>query len=199
MRILAFSDLHRDVEAARRIVEASVEADVIVGAGDFATFGEGASDTLDILRNVKVPTVFVFGNHDRPDELRSLCSDWHAGYMLHGDMVRVGDVAFFGVGGEIPRRNGETWSEAVSEEEAYRLLQDCPKNAVLITHTPPYGCADRQKNGMHEGSQAIHAAVDEKQPILNLCGHIHFSWGASGKIGKSPIHNLGPRINWFEI
>ena len=56
MKILAFSDLHRDVEAACRIVEASVEADVIVGAGDFATGGEGASDTLGVLRAVKFPS-----------------------------------------------------------------------------------------------------------------------------------------------
>ena len=87
----------------------------------------------------------------------------------------------------------------MSEEEAHRLLQNCPKNAVLISHTPPHGCADLQKDGTHEGSRAIRDAIDEKQPILSLCGHIHFSWGASGKIGQSPVYNLGPSINWFEI
>ena len=55
MKILAFSDLHRDVEAARRIVEVSSGADVVVGAGDFATCGEGAKDTLDILQGIRVP------------------------------------------------------------------------------------------------------------------------------------------------
>lgn len=199
MRIVAFSDLHRDVEAALRIVEASKEADVVVGAGDFATFGEGASDTLRVLQAIEAPMVLVFGNHDRPGELRSLCKDFHGAQMLHGDTVRLGGVAFFGVGGEIPRRNAEPWSQAVSEEEARRLLQDCPKHAVLVTHTPPHGCADLQKDGTHEGSRAIHAAIEEKHPILGLCGHIHFSWGASGKIGHSPVHNLGPTINRFEI
>ena len=35
MKILAFSDLHCDLEAAQRIVAASGPADVVVGAGDF--------------------------------------------------------------------------------------------------------------------------------------------------------------------
>ena len=47
MRVLAFSDLHRDQDAARAIVAASVEADVVIGAGDFATRREGLMERLD--------------------------------------------------------------------------------------------------------------------------------------------------------
>lgn len=36
MKILAFSDLHCDEEAANRIVTAALEADLVIGAGDFA-------------------------------------------------------------------------------------------------------------------------------------------------------------------
>lgn len=199
MRILAFSDLHRDIEAAQRIVGASAEADVIVGAGDFATCGEGAIETLEILRGVQAPAVFVFGNHDRPDELQTLCRNWDSGYLLHGNMVELQGFTFFGVGGEIPGRNTALWNAALTEDEAYGILRNCPKNAVLITHTPPYGCADLQRNGTHEGSRAIRAAVDERQPLLNLCGHIHFAWGSFGMLGRTRVHNLGPGINWFEI
>jgi uncharacterized protein len=199
MRILAFSDLHRDVEAARRIVEASARADVVVGAGDFATCGEGAKDTVNILRGIDVPVVFVFGNHDRPDELRTLCRDWDSGYLLHGDMVELQGLAFFGVGGEIPGRNTEPWNAALTEDEAHRILQDCPKDVVLITHTPPYECADVQRDGTHEGSRAVRAMIDDKQPLLSLCGHIHFAWGSFGTLGRTRVHNLGPGVSWFNI
>ena len=37
MRLLAFSDLHRDRSAARRLTRMAAEADVVVAAGDFAT------------------------------------------------------------------------------------------------------------------------------------------------------------------
>jgi predicted phosphodiesterase len=61
MRILAFSDLHRNRDAARDIVVASQDADIVVGAGDFATQGVGLRDTVDLLRAVAVPTVLVAG------------------------------------------------------------------------------------------------------------------------------------------
>jgi Icc-related predicted phosphoesterase len=199
VRILAFSDLHRDTGAAQRIVEASAQADIIIGAGDFATCGEGAMDTLDILRYVRVPAVLVPGNHDNPIELRNLCEPWASSHVLHGDLVEIRAFTFFGLGGEIPCRNSEPWNTALSEDEAEHILRRCPANAVLITHTPPYGCADLQRSGAHEGSRAIRAAIDEKQPLLNLCGHIHFAWGHSATLGTTRVHNLGPEINWFEI
>jgi Icc-related predicted phosphoesterase len=199
MKILAFSDLHRDIEAAQRIVAASAEADVIVGAGDFATRGEGASETLEILRTVQVPMVLVYGNHDRPDELRTFCRNWESGYLLHGDRVELQGVTFFGVGGEIPASNDLPWNAALTEDEASGILRNCPRNVVLITHTPPYGCADRHRDGTHRGSRAIRKAIDEQEPLLNLCGHIHSAWGSSGILGKTRVHNLGPGINWFEV
>ncbi len=71
MRILAFSDLHRQKDTARDIVQASSTADVVIGAGDFATRGLGTSDTLDILREMDTPIIMVAGNHDMMDELNS--------------------------------------------------------------------------------------------------------------------------------
>ena len=41
VRILAFSDLHRDLDQAASLVEMSGEADVVIGAGDFASIHEG--------------------------------------------------------------------------------------------------------------------------------------------------------------
>jgi len=52
VRILAFSDLHRDRDAAEAIANASADADLVVGAGDFATMGRGHADTLDVLRDI---------------------------------------------------------------------------------------------------------------------------------------------------
>ena len=49
MKLLLFSDLHRSVHAAERLLEMSREADVIVGAGDFAIKREGLPDTVDVL------------------------------------------------------------------------------------------------------------------------------------------------------
>ncbi|MHA1525014.1 MAG: metallophosphoesterase family protein [Alphaproteobacteria bacterium] len=199
MKILGFSDLHRDVAAARMIVEASGEADIIVGAGDFATKGKGAGETIEILKAARCPTILVSGNHDRHAELKQLCSDWSDGHLLHGQSIVLEGVPFFGLGGEIPKRNEEHWNEALDEGEASKMLVDCPRSAVVVTHTPPKGYADLQRNGAHEGSVAILKAIHDKQPLLNLCGHIHYSWGAAAMVGDTRIYNLGPTLNWFEI
>ncbi len=199
MKILAFSDLHRNVEAADKIVAASADADILVGAGDFATRGHGAAEIIQILRAANTPTVLVSGNHDNSKELRKLCSDWSDGYLLSAQPVTLANITFFGLGGEIPQRNFAEWNEAVSEEDASKALANCPDNAVLITHMPPFGYADLQRDGSHDGSKSITAAIEKKQPILHFCGHIHSAWGMSGKIGTTSIHNLGPTVNWFEL
>ena len=91
MRILAFSDLHRDRAAAQALRDAATGADVVVGAGDFATRGEGLEDTFAVLREVAVPIVLVAGNHDDLAEMRSAMSDWRQPHLLHGNGVVIGD------------------------------------------------------------------------------------------------------------
>lgn len=199
MKILAFSDLHRNVEATRKIVAASGPADVLVAAGDYASYGEGAVEIIDILQSANTPIVLVAGNHDNSEELRELCDLWSDGHLLHGQSVTLDGITFFGLGGEIPRRNMASWNEYVSSEEAAIALANCPQNAVLITHIPPYGYADLQRDGSHDGSTALTAAIEEKQPVFNFCGHIHSAWGSHGKLGNTAVHNLGPTVNWFDI
>ena len=44
MKLLLFSDLHCDADAALRLVEQSNRADVVIGAGDFSTMRRGLED-----------------------------------------------------------------------------------------------------------------------------------------------------------
>lgn len=199
MKILAFSDLHRDTNIAQRIAAASANADVIVGAGDFANNREGAADTIKILRTCVKPVVLVHGNHDDPKSISELCAGWSEGHYLHGNAITIAGYDFFGLGGEIPSRNNASWNSTETELKAKELLQHCPDRAILITHTPPFGCADKQADGSHEGSNSIRMAIQAKKPVLCVCGHIHHSWGKNGKVGSTPIYNLGPNINWFEV
>lgn len=199
MKLLAFSDLHRSTRAAHAIVEASGTADVIVGAGDFGTRGNGALETLTILKSSLAPVVLVHGNHDNPTELKSFCKLWPKGHYLHGQAITLDGYTFFGLGGEIPSRNDAPWNATETESIAEKMLARCPKHAVLVTHTPPLGSADLQKDGMHEGSTAIRDAILSQQPVLHLCGHIHHAWGMTDRLGATRIHNLGPGITWFEV
>lgn len=45
---------------------------------------------------------------------------------------------------------------------------------ILLTHAPPYGSkADIIEDGTHVGSSAVRRIIDEYQPRINLCGHVH--------------------------
>lgn len=203
MKILAFSDIHRNTRCAQQLVEASKNADVLVGAGDFATRGEGALDVLAILAKVTIPAIIVPGNHDSIAGLLQFCQGWKTGYLLHGSGLVLGGVSFFGLGCEIPRYNQRSWNEYLSEAEAAAILSKADPFDVLITHTPPLGHVDVEvdddHNGGHDGSASILRAVEERQPRLHLCGHMHDSWGQTSKIGKTSVHNLGPSLNWFTV
>lgn len=198
MKILAFSDLHRDKHATEDIVDASAEADILVGAGDFANRCEGLADCIDILRRSKAPVVLVPGNHERHDELASMCSDSATLHVLHAESLTLDGVSFFGLGAEVPSRNNAVWNQTISEETAKKILDEAAPFDVLVTHTPPFGCGDVQRDGTHEGSEAIAETLLQRRPALHLCGHIHYSWGASGLVGDTYVRNLGPTINWFE-
>ncbi len=199
MKILAFSDLHRDIDATRQMVEASADADIVVGAGDYATKGIGLLDTINILKAIGKPIIMTSGNHDNFFELTEICKTWDDTHLLHGNGVTIDGVDFFGLGCAIPNRGDAVWNETLEEDEAAIMLNACPTNAVLVTHSPPHNCADLQRDGSHQGSEAIAACIMDKTPVLNLCGHIHFAWGSSGTLGKTPVHNLGPTVNWFEV
>ena len=199
MRILAFSDLHRDRQAARAIVAASVEADVVIGAGDFDTKREGLMDTLDILRNSPAPMIFVHGNHDDADAVEAACKAQDHWHYLQGNECAIGDQVFFGIGGEIPASSTQDWNTTMDEDGAMRLLRECPVGAVLISHSPPFEVCDQGQDGAYYGSKALHRGIQDWLPKLVLCGHIHAAWGQQGMIGETPVHNLGPTLNWFDV
>jgi Icc-related predicted phosphoesterase len=191
VKLLAFSDLHRDLGQAAELVERSSDADVVIAAGDFASVHEGLEETIDALRPIAVPTVLVPGNNETEDALRSACEGWEAATVLHGEGTEIDGTSFYGLGAGIPVTPWD-WSFDLDEDEAATKLAGCPEGAVLIVHSPPKGHCDESSGGDHLGSQAILDAIEAKQPRLAVCGHIHESWGAESEVGPTRVMNLGP-------
>jgi Icc-related predicted phosphoesterase len=198
MRILAFSDLHRDLGRAASLVERSAEADVVIGAGDFASVHEGLEQTVGALAPIEKPTVLVPGNNETADALRDASSAWGAATVLHGESAEVEGRTFFGLGAGIPITPWD-WSFDLSDEEAAGALEDCPEGAVLVLHSPPHGHCDVSGSGEHLGSQALVDAIERIRPPLAVCGHIHESWGERSRIGDTEVANLGPDGAFFDV
>ena len=198
VKLLAFSDLHRDLGKAADLVERSSEADVVIAAGDFASIHEGLDETIDALREISGPTVLVPGNNETEDALRSACEGWDGATVLHGDGTEIDGAQFFGLGAGVPITPWD-WSFDLDEEQASERLAGCPEGAVLVVHSPPKGHCDESGTGDHLGSTAILEAIESKRPQVAVCGHIHESWGAESEIGPTPVYNLGPDGRLIEI
>lgn len=199
MKLLLFSDLHCDAEASRQLVRRSDEADVLIGAGDFATCRRKIHITLEILSAVEKPAVLVAGNAESAEELREAAAGWKSAVVLHGEQTEIEGVVFFGLGGAVPKTPFGEWSWDFSEEEATGLLQECPPGAVLVTHSPPYGVVDTNRDGVHLGSRAVRAAIERTGPQLVVCGHIHDCWEETGRIDNTPVINAGPRGILYDL
>ena len=198
MRLLAFSDLHRDLDQSATLVEMSADADVVIGAGDFASIHEGLEETLGVLSAIEKPTVLIPGNNETAEALRDAAAGWEAATVLHGEGATIDAVEFFGLGAGIPVTPWD-WSFDLDDEEATEMLAACPDGAVMVLHSPPLGHCDSSADGTSVGSPALLRAIEEKRPRLAVFGHIHESWGCAGKVDGTPVRNLGPGGTWIEI
>jgi uncharacterized protein len=198
VKLLAFSDLHRDLGQAATLVEMSAAADAVIGAGDFASVHEGLEEAIDTLAAIEKPTVLVPGNNETDDALRAAASEWSAATVLHGSGTTIDGVEFYGLGAGVPVTPWE-WSFDLDDEAAAEMLAGCPRGAVLVLHSPPQGHCDTNGGGDHFGSPALLAAIEQKRPRLAVCGHIHESWGCESRIGETPLRNLGPKGTWLEV
>lgn len=199
MKLLAFSDLHRDLGQAATLVEMSADADLVIGAGDFASVHEGLEETIDALAPITTPTLLVPGNNETVDALRAAAAaEWSAATVLHGEGTTIDGVEFFGLGAGIPVTPWE-WSFDLDDEAAAAMLAPCPEGAVLILHSPPRGHCDAGFDGNHFGSPALAAAIEAKRPKLAVFGHIHEAWGCESDLDGAPLRNLGPKGTWLEV
>jgi len=194
-RILAFSDMHLSQRRAAAVCAAAAEADIVIGAGDFCRMRQGLAEAMALLKPVEDKAVYVPGNAESAEELRAATG----ATVLHGASVVRAGLTVFGLGYGVPPTPFGDWSCDLTEAAAESMLAGFDRADILISHSPPKGVADLTAAGASVGSTAVRAAIERTRPKLCLCGHIHDSWGKSGFIGATAVHNLGPNPNWFEV
>lgn len=199
MKLLLFSDLHTDVEAARQLVRMARDVDVVIGAGDFGNVRKNVAACIHVLREIICPSILVAGNNESTDELRAACRAWSSATVLQGSSSTVKGRTFFGIGGGIPVTPFGSWSYDFTEEQAAKLLADCPKQCVLVTHSPPKGAVDVSSRGDSLGSVSVRDAVLRTKPALVVCGHIHGCGGKSEVLNGVPVVNAGPAGVLWEL
>jgi len=101
---------------------------------------------------------------------------------------KINEYVFFGYGG-----GGFTLVDKNFEKiiKKFKTIKKGSK-VILITHAPPYDTTlDRLDHMDHLGSKSIKKFIEEVQPVLNICGHLHENAGNIDKIKKTKIINPG--------
>ena len=187
-------DVHGRIRRIKDIPELEKAAGVIL-TGDLTTLG-GTAAARQVIESIEAinPVVFAqIGNMDRPE-----VNDWleARGINLHRNVRKLlPNVALLGVGGstfspfgtpsEFPEARFSEWLEELA------MRAGSTQHLVLAAHNPPYNTAcDRTSNGIHVGSSAVRDFIEEHQPAICLCGHIHESVGME-RIGRTIVANPG--------
>jgi Icc-related predicted phosphoesterase len=157
------------------------DPDVVVCCGDLDLAW------IDGLRDVAVPKLGVYGNHD-------------AGYMpelgiadLHLARREVGGVSFAGFEGCVRYRDGP---HQYTQEQASALASTLPAADVLVCHAPPAGVNDEPGDRAHAGFDGLREWVCANVPHLVLHGHTHpRPAGGVRRVGATRVvHVCGARV-----
>jgi Icc-related predicted phosphoesterase len=194
MKILAVSDIHGKY---MKIIEYLKEnnVDLIILTGDITHFGppELAEEIMNEISSFDIPVLAIPGNCD-PINLYGNIDNSNA-INIHGRSVTIKNIGICGFGGSNPTpfNTPLEFDEVEIYDEARKAMESIKNHKVtlFITHAPPIGTkTDILPSGDHVGSESIRRVIEEFQPTLNICGHIHES-RAMDELGETKVVNPG--------
>jgi Icc-related predicted phosphoesterase len=201
LRILGLADLHDRAEMLDFLmVEIDNDIDIIAFCGDLhsASGPAHARRVAEALAKLGPPVLIVPGNMDHRDFAPDV---WRAAglMMVHDTSFKLEDCGFIGFGGMVPHNPNKIGDPARyyhSDKEIYESLARSHRNIadskwrIVITHQPPRGARDIIYSGESTGCAGLRRFVDDFQPDLLMCGHIHEDRGEA-HIGKTKVINVG--------
>jgi Icc-related predicted phosphoesterase len=205
-RIIGLADLHDCIGMLNRLQ--GIDADLIAFCGDLHNGGsrETALPTALALAGIGPPVIIVPGNMDHKDIVPELWRE--AGFkMLHCSSLMVEEIGFIGLGGMVARdarRLGHPARYYHGDEEVYPILAQCYQEIagarfkIILSHQPPRGVQDTLYNGESSGSLGLRRFLEDFQPHLLLCGHIHEARGES-LVGGCRVVNVGELRQGFAV
>ncbi|MEG3224400.1 MAG: metallophosphoesterase [Methanobacteriales archaeon Met13] len=194
MKILAVSDMHGNFKPLVDYLKKN-QVDLVILAGDITHFGPSdlGEEILNEISSCEVPVMAIPGNCD-PESIHGEIERSKA-FNIHARSTVVKNVGICGFGGSNPTpfNTPLEFEEVEIYDEAKKVMESIKdeKITLLVTHAPPYATkTDLLPSGDHAGSKSLRRVIEELQPTLNICGHIHESRGTD-KIGQTLVINPG--------
>ncbi|MBI9091309.1 MAG: metallophosphoesterase [Desulfobacterium sp.] len=193
MRIYAVADIHGKEDRLAR-VETAIERfqpDVAVVAGDITNY-VGPSPVISRLGAMGVPVFCIGGNSDL-GRVEALLSETPGTTSLHMESILFNSVNFVGISGTIPLPFRSR--VCLRENRALKALAPLmTERSILVAHPPPLGTRDRVGGRFHAGSTGLRHLVNQGQPRMVICGHIHEDAGTT-TLGQTIVVNCAMNRN----
>lgn len=197
MRILAFTDLHARKDAINDVMKKVKDADIIVGGGDFSDWGKDTEKILDKFKDCGKQVIVVHGNHESEALMHEIEKKHKHILFLHKRSYQIDKYVFFGYGGGGFAKEDGGFDKVVDKFAKTVRKED---TIIIVTHGPPYGTKlDKLTNVGYAGSKSYRKFLDEKKPVLWICGHIHENFGNMDVIDNTVVVNPGPDGRIIEI
>lgn len=189
VKILALADIHGDLEKLYKLIDNLEEKpDLVVVAGDLTPFGN--SDLVPKIRSAlkkATPYAFMIPGNEDPEDVRRLMAKENLD--MHGKYRKIKDTTLVGF-------EGARWVESEGHDfpvydPIHKVMKKIKGKKILVSHVPPFDTkTDKLFTGHHVGSPFLRSLIEEYQPDLVVCGHIHESRGVD-KIGRTKVLNTG--------
>ena len=198
-RVVLFSDTHG---FHHRIT--LPEADIAIFAGDFSGRGTlaDAKRFLDWYSNQSQCThkLAIAGNHDLcldPERQDPYSKEWISQTLeeypgvrfLENESITIDGIKIWG-SPITPDFYPEYWAfNKPRGKEIAEVWSKIPDDAgIVVTHGPVHGILDRTFTGVNAGCKDLRDRLEQVQPKLHVCGHIHEAYGVQ-KIGSTTYVN----------
>jgi len=192
VKLIALPDIHGKSEAIPWAKVAINEANMVLLAGDITNGRiEEYIRVMNTLEKYNEHVWSVGGNMESEQILQRMSFD---GHNLHRRHVVMEDMVLAGVGGALPFAGTHVFSETQFTEMLDQSVDNIPtdKPLIILAHQPPQNTQCDEVRGIgHVGSQAVRDFIEDRQPDVYICGHIHEAV-AIDQIGKTTIINPGP-------
>jgi Icc-related predicted phosphoesterase len=194
MKILAFTDSHANKQVHAVLREKAKQADVVLCAGDISVFGMDLFESLHEMNSWNKPLFLIHGNHEDQDLLVDVQSQYPNITFVHADEKPFGNLVIWGWGG-----GGFAHKDLALERHA-KKYKPHPQR-IMLFHGPPHGTVADFKNEYegHVGCLSRRRVIEQLQPLIVLCGHIHETFDRHEKLGRTLILNPGPIGKIIEI
>lgn len=196
MKIIAVTDMHGDIQRLTKLSAEMKSVDLVVFVGDITNFGrrQEIKEIIEFVQESNDQILAVSGNCDYP-EVKMFLQE--KGLCLEDENRQVSGIHFAGLGASLATPFNATPNEVPDEQLALGLekaafgLPD-GEPMILISHQPPIlTTADKIKENLHVGSNSVRNFIQQHQPLICFCGHIHEGIGIDS-IQESQIINPGP-------